>query len=73
MAAVSGKDAVKAFERLGFQQVRVTGSHVILKKEGHDYVLAVPVHGNKSLKKGTLRGLIRGAGVTRKEFMDQVE
>ena len=69
MPSVSGKDAVKAFEQLGFSQVRTTGSHVILKKEGHDYLLSVPVHGNKSLKKGTLNGLIRGSGVTREEFL----
>ena len=30
---VSGRDAIRALEKLGFQQVRQRGSHVILKKQ----------------------------------------
>lgn len=30
---VSGKQAIRALERLGFVQVRQRGSHVVLKKQ----------------------------------------
>lgn len=71
--SISGKEAVKAFERLGFSQVRTTGSHVIMKKEGRDPLLTVPVHGNRDLKTGTLHGLIRNSGATLEEFISSLK
>lgn len=66
LPTTSGKDAVTAFGRLGFKELRQTGSHAILKKEGHPLLLSVPLH--KELHAGTLRRLIRDAGVTVEEF-----
>jgi predicted RNA binding protein YcfA (HicA-like mRNA interferase family) len=68
LPTVSGSQAVKAFERLGFALDRVKGAHHVLVKPGHRFHLSVPVHGNDSLKRGTLRSLIRAAGVTVDEF-----
>lgn len=65
---VTGADAIKAFNKFGFAVDRIRGSHHILKKPGHTYVLSVPVHGKHSLRGGTLRRLIRSAGVTVDEF-----
>ena len=67
---VSGKDAIKAFGKLGFHIVRQRGSHAILKKDGFPILLSVPLH--DELKKGTLRSLIRDAGLTVDEFCKQV-
>ncbi len=66
---VSGQEAIRALERLGFAQVRQRGSHVVLKKqtpEG-DVGCAVPLH--HELAVGTLRGILRQARVTPDEFM----
>ena len=66
---VSGREAIRALERLGFVQVRQRGSHVVLKKktpEG-DVGCAVPLH--RELAIGTLRGILRQAGITTNEFM----
>lgn len=63
---ISGANAVKAFGKLGFCEVRQRGSHVILKKDDHPLLLSVPMH--DKLKSGTLRTLIRDAGVTVEEF-----
>lgn len=63
-------DAIRAFAAHGFELDRVTGSHHILKKDGHAYLLSVPVHGNQSLKSGTLRGLIRASGLTVDQFRE---
>ena len=67
---VSGQQAVRALETLGFVQVRQRGSHVILKKhrpEG-DLGCTVPLH--RELAIGTLRGILRQASLGPDEFMD---
>ena len=68
LPGISGKDAVKAFQRAGWQMVRQRGSHQIMVKEGHHSTLSIPDH--KQLAKGTLRSLIRSAGLTVNEFLD---
>ena len=62
---ISGREAIRAFERLGFRQVRQRGSHVILRMGSAGCV--IPLHG--SLAIGTLRRAIRQAGVTVEEFV----
>ena len=66
---VSGREAIRALERLGFAQVRQRGSHVILKKQTAEGPkgCSVPLH--RELAIGTLRGILRQAGVTPDEFM----
>ena len=43
---ISSKEAIRAFERLGFEQVRQTGSHVVMKKETKEGKVGcvIPVH-----------------------------
>ena len=41
----------------------------MMKKEGHPFVLGVTDHGAKSLKRGTLRSIIKDAGLTVGEFV----
>ena len=68
MPSVTGDEAISAFGKVGFVLDRIRGSHHILKRAGHPYALSVPVHGKKTLKTGTLRSLIRDAGLTVEEF-----
>ena len=65
---VSGAEAIRALERLGFAQVRQRGSHVVLKRIGVDRVsgCVIPLH--DSLAIGTLRGILKQAGVRPEEF-----
>ncbi len=65
---ISGKEAIRAFERAGFVVVRSQSSHFILKKEGHPVLLSIPKHRNKNLGLGILTRLIRDAGLTTDEF-----
>jgi len=67
---VSADEAIAVFEKLGFELARVHGSHHIMKKPGHPSLVSVPQHGSKSLKRGTLRSLIRDAGTTVEEFVE---
>jgi predicted RNA binding protein YcfA (HicA-like mRNA interferase family) len=66
---ISGEDAVRAFGRAGFYHDRTTGSHVILKKDGHRYHLSIPVHKGKTVGTGLLRSQIEAAGLTVEEFI----
>ena len=61
---VSGQEAIRAFERLGFRQVRQKGSHVVLRKG--DKGCVIPLH--TSLALGTLRSAIRQAGISVEDF-----
>ena len=62
-----GKEAVKAFEKDGWFLARYTDDHFILKKQGKKFLLSVPDH--NPLKKGTLRRLIRDAGLSIDDFI----
>ncbi|MCE9545564.1 MAG: type II toxin-antitoxin system HicA family toxin [Planctomycetia bacterium] len=62
---VSGAEVVRALERLGFTQVRQSGSHVIMRRESKGCV--VPLH--SEVKVGTLAGVLRQAEVPREEFV----
>lgn len=64
---ISGKVAAKAFQRADWQVVGQVGSHLMLSKAGIRANLSVPQH--KELSVGTLRALIRCAGMTVEEFL----
>jgi len=67
LPVVSGPEAVKAFGKIGYGLDRQEGSHVILRNPSPPFRrLTVPQH--KTLAKGTLRALIREAGLTVQEF-----
>ena len=69
---VSGAETIRALERLGFTQVRQRGSHVVLKRIGSETVsgCVVPLH--PELAVGTLRGILKQAGVAVEAFIDQI-
>ena len=62
---VSGAMVVRALERLGFAQIRQSGSHVIMQRGSKGCV--VPMHGE--IKVGTLAGILRQADVSPEEFI----
>jgi len=65
---IQGQEAVRAFKRDGFVVDRIKGSHHIMKKDGHPYILSVPVHSGKTLGVGLLKSLIEAAGLTVEQF-----
>ena len=69
---VSGAEAIRALERLGFSPVRQRGSHVVLKRSGQVEVTGcvVPLHAELAL--GTLRGILKQAGITAEEFTSKL-
>jgi predicted RNA binding protein YcfA (HicA-like mRNA interferase family) len=69
LPVLSGQQLMKALERLGFEQVRQRGSHVVLRRGSAGCV--VPMH--KEVKTGTLAGIMRQAGVTQDELTGAVK
>jgi predicted RNA binding protein YcfA (HicA-like mRNA interferase family) len=63
---ISGVEAIRVLEQLGFHQARQRGSHVVLRRGDRGCV--IPLH--RELAIGTLRGAIRQAGVTPQEFVE---
>ena len=61
MKAISGKEFAKAIEKHGWMLLRVAGSHHIYGKTGSVVRLSVPTHGNRPLKLGLLRHLMKMA------------
>ena len=70
LPVVSGREAVKAFERIGYQVVRQRGSHIRLRDEADPDHLPITVPDHKTLKPGLLRKLLRDADLTVGEFVD---
>jgi predicted RNA binding protein YcfA (HicA-like mRNA interferase family) len=69
LPVLRGNKVLKAFSKAGWTAVRQKGSHVIMTKENLDVTLSVPVHKSKSVKRGTLRDLIKDADLTVEEFL----
>jgi predicted RNA binding protein YcfA (HicA-like mRNA interferase family) len=63
---VSGAELIRALERDGWTVVRQRGSHVRLKKANRRNALVVPLH--REIRKGTLAGILRDAGLTGEEL-----
>ena len=61
---ISGPEAIRALQRLGFEQVRQRGSHVVMRRGAAGCV--VPNH--REIKVGTLAGVLRQAGLSVEEF-----
>jgi len=68
LPVISGAQVRRRFESLGWKFVRQRGSHMILTKPGSMTSLSIPDH--REVARGTLRGLIRLAGLTPEEFLE---
>lgn len=64
---ISGRDCVQALQRVGFVVVRQRGSHIFMARDEPFASVTVPNH--KEIKPGTLRSVIRQAGLTVDEFL----
>ncbi len=64
---ISGRTAISALQRAGFDIIRQSGSHVVLKRTEPFSQLVVSDH--RELDTGTLRAIIRQADLSVDEFM----
>jgi len=68
MKSWSGREFARLVERHGWRLLRVNGSHHIYGRPGSVVRLSIPIHGNKSLKSGLLRHLIKLAEIPENEL-----
>ena len=66
---VSGREVVKALESAGYEFDRQRGSHIVLR-QGVEPRRRLVVPDHKKLSRGTLRAIIRQAGLTVEEFIE---
>jgi predicted RNA binding protein YcfA (HicA-like mRNA interferase family) len=66
---ISGKECVSALKKLGFEEARQKGSHVVMKMG--DSGCVVPMH--QELRTGTLHGILKQAGVSKDNFIEALK
>jgi len=66
LPVISGRECLRALEKTDFYLKRQKGSHMILRRDDPFTQVVVPAH--KVLDRGTLRGIIRQAGLNVDEF-----
>jgi len=65
---VTGRDAVKVLRQVGYEQDHMRGSHIVMRQVVIPHRrITVPDH--NPIAKGTLRAIIRQAGLTVEEFV----
>ncbi len=68
MKALSGKEFGHLLEKKGWELKRIHGSHWIYAKKGNPAKISVPVHGNRPLKIGLQKHLMKIAGISEQEL-----
>ena len=68
-SAVSGKELIAAFTKIGFVVTRIRGSDNIIKHpDGRTTV--IPLHAGESIGPGLLANILRSLKITRSELED---
>jgi predicted RNA binding protein YcfA (HicA-like mRNA interferase family) len=68
MPVVSGRDVVRVLERIGYQVDRQRGSHIVMRHHKPPFRrITIPDHGE--VAKGTLRAILRQAGLSSAEMV----
>lgn len=70
LPVISGLECVKALEKAGFYFKRQEGSHIVMRRDNPFAQVVVPNH--KELDRGTLRAIIRQAGLSSDEFLKSI-
>ena len=68
MKAVSGKEFARLLEKKGWILKHIKGSHHVYMKEGNVARISVPVHGNRSLKIGLQKHVMKIAEIEEEEL-----
>jgi predicted RNA binding protein YcfA (HicA-like mRNA interferase family) len=68
LPVVSGRQCARALQSLGFRFIRQVGSHMILRRDTPFCQVVVPDH--RTLDRGTLRSILRSAGLDPERFRE---
>ena len=67
LPVISGRECIAALERAGFTVRRQVGSHIVMRRDDPFAQTVVPDH--RTLDRGTLRAILRQAGLSVDEFV----
>jgi predicted RNA binding protein YcfA (HicA-like mRNA interferase family) len=67
LPVISGRECIKALEKAGFYFKRQEGSHIVMRRDDPCAQVVIPNH--NELDRGTLRAIIRQAGLSSNEFL----
>lgn len=68
MKSISGKEFARLLGKKGWELKHVKGSHHVYMKAGNPARISVPIHGNKPLKIGLMKHLLKIAGIAENEL-----
>ena len=68
MKSVSGKELARVVVKHGWKLLRIHGSHHIYCMTGIAVRLSIPIHGNKAIKIGLLKHLLKQAGLAESDL-----
>lgn len=68
MPAFKAREIVKILQKLGYVEKRQTGSHLMMYNPKVKRLIPVPMH-TKELKRGLVKGIVKQAESTEKEFI----
>jgi predicted RNA binding protein YcfA (HicA-like mRNA interferase family) len=69
LSSLKAREVIRALERAGFFVSRTSGSHCrLVHRTDPTRLVTVPLHAGKDLKRGTVQGILRQAGLTAEEF-----
>ncbi len=69
---ISGREAIKAFQKIGYEVVRQRGSYIRMRNRANSSHKPLSIPDHKELKPGLLRKLLRDANLTVEEFLDLI-
>lgn len=73
LPVISGKNAIKVFEKIGYKVVRQKGIHIRLRDYSNQLHKPITVPNHKELKPGLLRMLIKDANLTIEKFLSLIK
>ena len=68
LPALRPQKVIKALKKIGFENARQTGGHLILVNKTTKKIVPIPIHG-KDIKRGLLLSIIKQADLTIEEFV----
>ena len=68
---LSGRQVIKALEKLGYSRVSQRGSHIKIRNESTQITLIIPDH--KEVDRWTLKGILKDAEISIQNFLKILE
>lgn len=65
---IACRELIRVLKRAGFEEQRQRGSHLTMRRPSDGRRVTVPVHEGRTIPPGTLRAILRDAGISVEEF-----